>query len=631
MKKIIFVVLILTIPTVLISCKEKKTDYSQYIDLQGKTEDASFSFTSDLPIGGKIYPTSEGRIFYISTMGDDNNDGLSVDTPFASVEKISRLTLIPGDKILFKSGDVFDGETLEIKNSGTDDNPIYYGVYGEGDKPIIKTKLKRTVYLEDVSNVVIEGLELFMEARDRTVDGGSFPSVVQTQFICKEKKYKNIYILNNKVHSSGYKSRSNGISFGSVFEYGASGEEIIHDYATNIYVMHNEIFNVGNIGLHIQSWLSDLSMVGADHKIYRNVRFDSNTIYSIGQIGAYINSVTNGTLNRNTVHTTGINTMGLESAGETGLMTIGAASSEIKFNEVYLNESAGMSYDGMGIDIDWNCIDITVQYNNCYSNDGAGIATMANLNSFILNNRIANNKANGNQWGQIQITDFTARYKAVDEKYYTTQNMLVKDNLIINNQENKYAVSIRSLNGDPQWEGNKFIDNHIVNNFIGNKPKYIYVEEITPWYQFGSNKYYGNVTTHFGVLDETPQGKMNSGAVAIPNKVSFSFDDWKKRDIGATLELLSSRAPSKVSDVKATFNKGELKLIWKKSKGDIWHYNVHMVAFDEKTDYTNMLGETQATEFNYEFKNKGTYYIIIQPESNQGIWGEAVKVKIELK
>ncbi|HHX81133.1 MAG TPA: right-handed parallel beta-helix repeat-containing protein [Acholeplasmataceae bacterium] len=629
--KILIITLFLSLTFLFVGCTDKPVEFPHYQDLSGVEEDYFFTFTSNLGEKGLEFPPSTGRTFYISNSGSDDNDGLSELTPIKTIRKVNQIEKLPGDKFLFKCGDVFSGDTLNVFQSGSDDNPIYFGSYGEGERPLITTRYKRTIYLEKVSNIVIEGLEFYMEAQDRTEHGGNFPSIIHCLYSNPTDKYKNLYIINNRVYSDGYKTKANGIEIDAVFPYGEDGSNIPHDLLTNVHVKYNEIFNIGNIGLYIQTWLSDLSMVGADHKVYRDVYFDNNVIYNIGQIGAYVNSVTNSTMNRNIVYLTGINTMGLESSGETGLMTLGAASSEIKFNEVYLNDSAGVPYDGMGIDIDWNCIDITVQYNNCYSNNGAGIATMANLDSYILNNRIACNKANGNQWGQLQVTDFTNYYKAVPEEFHTTRNLLVKENLIINDQADKYAISIRTLNGRPNWSGNKFIENRIVNISDVEKPKFIYVGENTPWYLFKDNKYYSSSLDYFLVIDQTPQDKMNQEATALIDFSTVSFADWQKRDLGSTFELLSDLVPSKIANVKASFKDNKLTLNWDKSQGDLWHYNVHLVDFDEKVNYTNMLGEVTTETFEYEFSYKGTFYIIIQPESNQGVWGEAVKIKVVIE
>ncbi len=70
---------------------------------------------------------------YVSTSGNDANDGLSSLTPFKTIAKINALNLQPGDKVLFKCGDVWRAEMLLITKSGTSGNPIVFGSYPASD------------------------------------------------------------------------------------------------------------------------------------------------------------------------------------------------------------------------------------------------------------------------------------------------------------------------------------------------------------------------------------------------------------------------------------------------------------------------------------------------------------------
>lgn len=76
-----------------------------------------------------------GRTFYLSTKGDDANDGLSPSTSFASLAKLNAV-LSAGDTAKLKRGETFFG-TFRPKASGTAAAPILVEAYGKGDKPII--------------------------------------------------------------------------------------------------------------------------------------------------------------------------------------------------------------------------------------------------------------------------------------------------------------------------------------------------------------------------------------------------------------------------------------------------------------------------------------------------------------
>ena len=73
--------------------------------------------------------------YYVSSRnGNDNNDGLSEKTPFASLDKINQAKINPGDKILLEKGSVFCGKHLHLKECGDiGGETIEIASYGEGD------------------------------------------------------------------------------------------------------------------------------------------------------------------------------------------------------------------------------------------------------------------------------------------------------------------------------------------------------------------------------------------------------------------------------------------------------------------------------------------------------------------
>ena len=75
-----------------------------------------------------------GKIYYVSENGNDENDGLSEETPIKTLAKASVLELHPGDAVLFKRGDTFRGR-LDTKKG------VIYSAYGEGKKPVLTNSL----------------------------------------------------------------------------------------------------------------------------------------------------------------------------------------------------------------------------------------------------------------------------------------------------------------------------------------------------------------------------------------------------------------------------------------------------------------------------------------------------------
>lgn len=76
------------------------------------------------------YSKITGKKIYISVDGDDNNDGLSENTPVKTLKKGNSLAVY-GDGVLLKRGDMWRGEYIVAKSGVT------YSAYGDGDKPFI--------------------------------------------------------------------------------------------------------------------------------------------------------------------------------------------------------------------------------------------------------------------------------------------------------------------------------------------------------------------------------------------------------------------------------------------------------------------------------------------------------------
>ncbi len=80
--------------------------------------------------------------YYFSTVsGDDSRTSAQAqnpNTPWKTITKLNAVfsTLVAGDSILFKRGEIFYG-SITIGKSGTAANPIKFGAFGTGAKPVI--------------------------------------------------------------------------------------------------------------------------------------------------------------------------------------------------------------------------------------------------------------------------------------------------------------------------------------------------------------------------------------------------------------------------------------------------------------------------------------------------------------
>lgn len=74
--------------------------------------------------------------YYIDTAGSDSNNGTSTGTPWQTLTKVNATTFSPGDSVLFKCGQSWQG-SITVNQSGTAGNIITFGKYSTGANPLI--------------------------------------------------------------------------------------------------------------------------------------------------------------------------------------------------------------------------------------------------------------------------------------------------------------------------------------------------------------------------------------------------------------------------------------------------------------------------------------------------------------
>ena len=79
-------------------------------------------------------------VFYVdSENGSDDASGVTPQTAFKTLAKVNKADVWPGDKVLFRRGGLWRGQL--VPKSGEEGNPVYYGAYGEGVKPILENSV----------------------------------------------------------------------------------------------------------------------------------------------------------------------------------------------------------------------------------------------------------------------------------------------------------------------------------------------------------------------------------------------------------------------------------------------------------------------------------------------------------
>ena len=105
---------------------------------------------------------TKAQVYYVSSsQGNDQNDGLSIESPFKSIDKLNSMEFNPGDSIYFKSGDYWEG-MFWLKGSGSFNEPIVVDVYGGENRPVINGfGYQASILIFNDQNIEINGLELY--------------------------------------------------------------------------------------------------------------------------------------------------------------------------------------------------------------------------------------------------------------------------------------------------------------------------------------------------------------------------------------------------------------------------------------------------------------------------------------
>ena len=151
--------------------------YDSYYTIKARpstTEDQKLLAAADVRREMILNSPSEisvvGTSYFVSADGNDNNDGKSEQTAWASLEKVNTAELQPGDGIFFRRGDIWRGEALIAQNG------ITYSAYGEGAKPAIYgspengAASEKWSLLEGTDNIWVFYKEI-MDCGDIVLDG----------------------------------------------------------------------------------------------------------------------------------------------------------------------------------------------------------------------------------------------------------------------------------------------------------------------------------------------------------------------------------------------------------------------------------------------------------------------------
>jgi len=284
-------------------------------------------------------PSSPTTSYYVSTSGNDASSGTSKE-PFKTIARVNSLKLKPGDTVLFKGGETFDG-TLSLVLQGTAEMPVVISSYEEGTA---------TLHGGDKEAVIISG------------------------------RYFKLHNIHAKGNGRKTGNTTNGISLVEAFHglvenckaegFQKSGLDLYN--CQHVVVKKVHAFDNGFGGINVG---------GADRTKSKNILIqDCNAENNPGDPTNLDNHSGNGILvglsDSVTVdHCTATNNgwdMPRIGNGPVGIWAYESSHLIIQYCISYRNRTAKGAKDGGGFDLDGGVTHSIIQYCLSYENEGAG-------------------------------------------------------------------------------------------------------------------------------------------------------------------------------------------------------------------------------------------------------------------
>ena len=310
---------------------------------------------------------------YIDPSGNDNKPGNKISKPWKSLEKVNNTSFMPGDRILFKAGGIWNGQ-LNPKGTGKLRHPILIGMYGKGSKPSINgngiSGLKAGTGLPfNQDYLEIENLDISNKADSSDVRFG---------ILIRWHNYgtgQYVHIINCDTHdvSGSMKGRFNG----EAILVESTGNEKQTNY-NDILIEKCSIKNIDRTGISIcsQCHIRNGINFGKDtvnpelyhssngpYKPSTKIIIRNNSLENIGGDGMIISCTKGALIEYNVI--AGANQRGTNA--NAGMWPHNSDYAIMQYNEVYNTRYSG---DGMGFYIDQMCNNNYSQYN--YSHDNKG-------------------------------------------------------------------------------------------------------------------------------------------------------------------------------------------------------------------------------------------------------------------
>jgi len=308
---------------------------------------------------------AQNQYYLSSSTGNDSNDG-SQTQPWKTLSKISNTTLGPGDTVYFKKGDTFRGHFV-VDGSGTEQSPITFTSYGNGNQPIISGSdhdygggdYREAMLVTNHDNMVFDDLEI---QNHRTISRSGVGDLVSfgirievsdsnanlNNFSFRNMTFKNVYALY-------WVDPSNQNAFN---DFEVSGLTFISSWGgiiNNVIVEDSYFTDLQRIGVHIKNTMGKTSTKRNTNFVFRN-----NDFFQIGGTCVLPVRTENCLIENNIFNQPGAKTNDKMIGRGSAVWNWYSINTIIQYNQA-INAKGIM--DSHGIHVDHSNVDTFIQYN----------------------------------------------------------------------------------------------------------------------------------------------------------------------------------------------------------------------------------------------------------------------------
>lgn len=306
----------------------------------------------------------QGKTYYVASGGNDAHQGTSPGQAWRTLDKANAAKLQPGDKLLFHSGDLFDGQ-LHPQGQGAPGKPIVISSYGGTARPVINIGDREGagIRITNQSWIEISNMEITSGAAPKLGIGRQ--GIVA---IADHRPISHIFVSGCYIHDiwgqlggdteyCGYNSC--GILVKNRPDWGKDLPEL-----TDVRVTNNRIERFDKCGIIV---------LGCKERMY----VAHNYIEDTGGDGIFCGGCDKGIIEYNTARRTCLRSGYQDLVGgekwwpHTAAIWIqNAVGAVMQYNAVYDTGRQPGNGDGEAYDFDFNCIKCIAQYNYSENNHG---------------------------------------------------------------------------------------------------------------------------------------------------------------------------------------------------------------------------------------------------------------------